>query len=70
MKITRRSEQGRSRHLLIAVPADRVAEVEAALTFLEGKRQQRGSQVVIALMVWAAMAAAGNRTPARTHSTH
>jgi len=55
MKITRRSEQGRSRHLLIAVPADRVAEVEAALTFLEGKRQQRGSQVVIALMVWAAM---------------
>ncbi len=32
-----------------SVPASRVAEVEAALTFLEAKRQQRGSQVVIEL---------------------
>jgi hypothetical protein len=41
----------RGRHLLISVPAHRVAEVEAALTFLEEKRQQRGSQVVIDLIV-------------------
>ena len=55
MKITRRSENGKSGHLLISVPASRVAEVEAALTFLEGKRQQRGSQVVIDLIVRAAI---------------
>ena len=42
MKITRRSDSGKSGHLLISVPAGRVAEVEAALTFLEQKRQQRG----------------------------
>jgi hypothetical protein len=41
--------------LLISVPASRVAEVEAALTFLEGKRQQRGSQVVIDLIVRSAL---------------
>jgi len=55
MKITRRSENGKSGHLLISVPAGRVAEVEAALTFLEQKRQQRGSQVVIELIVRAAL---------------
>ncbi len=55
MKITRRSENGKSGHLLISVPASRVAEVEAALTFLEEKRQQRGSQVVIDLIVRAAL---------------
>jgi len=46
MKITRRAENGKSGHLLISVPASRVAEVEAALIFLEGKRQQRGSHIV------------------------
>ena len=55
MKITRRSENGKSGHLLISVPASRVAEIEAALTFLEGKRQQRGSQVIIDLIVRAAL---------------
>jgi hypothetical protein len=55
MKVTRRSDNGKSGHLLISVPASRVAEVEAALTFLEGKRQQRGSQVVIDLIVRAAL---------------
>jgi hypothetical protein len=55
MKVTRRSENGKSGHLLIAVPAGRVAEVEAALTFLEAKRQLRESQVVIDLIVRAAL---------------
>jgi hypothetical protein len=55
MKITRRSDSGKSGHLLISVPASRVAEVEAALTFLEEKRQQRGSHVVIDLIVRAAL---------------
>jgi hypothetical protein len=55
MKITRRSENGKSGHLLLSVPASRVAEVEAALAFLEAKRQQRGSQVVIDLIVRAAL---------------
>ncbi len=55
MKITRRSDSGKSGHLLISVPASRVAEVEAALTLLQGKRQQRGSQVVIDLIVRAAL---------------
>jgi hypothetical protein len=41
--------------LLISVPASRVAEVEAALAFLEAKRQQCGSQVVIGLIVRAAL---------------
>jgi len=54
MKIIRRSENGKSGHLLISVPAGRVAEAEAALAFLEAKRQQRGSQVVIDLIVRAA----------------
>jgi hypothetical protein len=55
MKVTRRSDSGKSGHLLISVPASRVAEVEAALTFLEAKRQQRGSQVVIDLIVRSAL---------------
>ena len=64
MKITRRSENGKSGHLLISVPASRVAEIEAALTFLEGKRQQRGSHVIIDLIVRAALRN-GWRPPAR-----
>jgi hypothetical protein len=70
MKVTRRSENGKSGHLLISVPASRVAEVEAALIFLEGKRQQRGSQVVIDLIVrsalrngWRPPAGEGESTP-------
>ena len=55
MKVTRRSENGKSGHLLISVPASRVAEVDAALAFLEAKRQQRGSPVVIDLIVRAAL---------------
>jgi hypothetical protein len=55
MKITRRSDKGKGGHLLISVPAGRIAEVEAALTFLEEKRQQRGSQVVTDLIVRAAL---------------
>ncbi len=55
MKVTRRSENGKSGHLLISVPASRVAEIEAALIFLEEKRQKRGSQVVIDLIVRAAL---------------
>ena len=42
MKVTRRSDSGKSGHLLISVPASRVAEVEAALAFLEAKRQRAG----------------------------
>jgi len=64
MKITRRSDSGKTGHLLISVPAGRVAEVEAALTFLEAKRQQRGSRVVIDLIVRAALRN-GWRPPAR-----
>lgn len=55
MKVTRRSDSGKGGHLLISVPASRVAEVEAALEFLEAKRQQRGSRVVIDLIVRAAL---------------
>jgi hypothetical protein len=64
MKVTRRSDSGKSGHLLISVPASRVAEVEAALTFLEVKRQQRGSQVVIDLIVRSALRS-GWQPPAR-----
>jgi hypothetical protein len=64
MKITRRSDSGKSGHLLISVPASRVAEVEAALVFLEAKKKQRGSQVVIDLIVRAALRN-GWRPPAR-----
>ena len=54
MKITRRSDTGRGGHLLISVPAEQVAVVEDALTFLEQQRHRRGSQVVIELIVRAA----------------
>jgi transposase len=54
MKITRRSDRGKGGHLLISVPAYRVAEVEAALQYLETQRHKRGSQVVIDLIVRAA----------------
>ena len=54
MKITRRSDKGKGGHLLISVPANRVAEVESALRFLEAQRQQRGSHVIIELIVRAA----------------
>jgi hypothetical protein len=64
MKVTRRSDSGKSGHLLISVPACRVAEVEAALAFLETKRQQRGSRVVIDLIVRAALRS-GWRPPTR-----
>ena len=63
MKITRRSDNGKSGHLLISVPASRVAEVEAALAFLEAKRQQRGSQVIIDLIVRAALRNGWRPTP-------
>lgn len=54
MKVTCRSDIGNGGHLLISVPTTRVAEVEAALNFLEAQRQQRRSQVVIDLIVRAA----------------
>ena len=54
MKITRRSDKGKGGHLLISVPANRVAEVESAVRFLQEQRQQRGSHVVIELIVRAA----------------
>jgi hypothetical protein len=54
MKVTRRSDTGKGGHLLISVPAPQVAEVEAALRFLEAQHQQRGSQVVIGLITRAA----------------
>jgi hypothetical protein len=63
MKITRRSDKGKGGHLLISVPAGRVAEVEAALTFLEEKRQRRGSQVVTDLIVRAALRNGWRPTP-------
>ena len=54
MKITRRSDKGKGGHLLISAPANRVVEVESALRFLVDQRQQRGSHVVIELIVRAA----------------
>jgi hypothetical protein len=69
MKITRRSDKGKGGHLLISVPASRVAEVEAALTFLEGKRQQRGSHVVIDLIIRAAIRNGWSPTPHEGEST-
>ncbi len=68
MKITRRSDKGKGGHLLISVPADRVAEVEAALRFLEGQRQQRGSQVVIELIIRAAKRRGWKRDPGGDHA--
>jgi hypothetical protein len=63
MKITRRSDKGKGGHLLISVPTSRVAEVEAALIFLEEKRQQRGSHVVIDLIIRAAIRNGWNGQP-------
>ncbi|HEY0607492.1 MAG TPA: hypothetical protein VGD58_31530 [Herpetosiphonaceae bacterium] len=68
MKVTRRSDTGKGGHLLISVPANRVAEVEAALHFLEAQRQQRGSQVVIDLIVRAAKRNGWTFTPSDTGS--
>ncbi len=51
MQITPCSDKGRDAHLLISVPPERVAEVEAAQNFLEVQRRQRGSQVAIDLSV-------------------
>ena len=70
MKVTRRSDNGKSGHLLISVPASRIAEVEAALTFLEGKRQQQGSRVVIDLIVRAALRNGWRPTPRENESPH
>jgi len=69
MKITRRSDKGKGGHLLISVPAGRVAEVEAALTFLEAQRQQRGSQVVTDLIVRAAKRSGWQPDSRANHST-
>lgn len=54
MKITRRSDKGKGGHLLVSVPANRLAEVEAALNYLETRRQAPGSQVILELIVRAA----------------
>ena len=71
MKITRRSDTGKGGHLLISVPAAQVAEVEAALRFLEAQHQQRGSQVVIGLITRAAKRRGWKRDPVRiTPPTH
>jgi hypothetical protein len=69
MKITRRSDKGKGGHLLISVPAGRVVDVEAALQFLEGKRQKRGSQVIIDLIVRAAKRSGWKRDPREDQST-
>ena len=63
MKITRRSDAGKGGHLLISVPANRVIDVEAALNFLEARRQKRGSQVVIELIIAAAKRNGWNSSP-------
>ena len=63
MKTTRRSDSGKSGHLLISVPANRVIDVEAALNFLEARRQKRGSQVVIELIIAAARRNGWRRSP-------
>ena len=54
MKVTAGPEWEK-RHLLISEPASQAVEVEAALAFLEAKKKQRGSQVVIDLIVRAAL---------------
>ncbi|KAB8139660.1 hypothetical protein F8S13_27270 [Chloroflexia bacterium SDU3-3] len=55
MKISRRTSNGKSGHLLISIPASRVLEVESALRFLTSKRQQAGSQVILDLIIRAAL---------------
>ncbi len=69
MKITRRSDKGKGGHLLISVPAGRVVEIETALTFLEEKRQQRGSHVVIDLIVRAALRNGWRPLPSEDEAT-
>lgn len=69
MKITRRSDKGKGGHLLISVPSERVAEVEAALNFLEAQRQQRGSQVIIELIIRAAKRNGWTFTPSEPQAT-
>jgi hypothetical protein len=69
VKITRRSDNGKSGHLLISVPAGRVAEVGAALSFLEAKRQQRGSQIVTDLIVRTARRNGWQQDSRADHST-
>jgi len=69
MKITRRSDKGKGGQLLISVPAGRVAEVGAALSFLEAKRQQRGSQVVTDLIVRTARRSGWQQDSRVSHST-
>jgi hypothetical protein len=69
VKITRRSDNGKSGHLLISVPAGRVAEVGAALSFLEAKRQQRGSQIVTDLIVRTARRSGWQQDSRADHST-
>ena len=70
MKVTRRSDTGRGGHLLISVPAPRVAEVEVALHFLEAQHQQRGSQVVIDLIIRAAKRRGWKLDPSGDHAAH
>jgi hypothetical protein len=70
MKITRRSDKGKGGHLLISVPASRVTEVEAALIFLEGKREKRGSQVIIDLIVRAAKRSGWKPEPRENPNIH
>jgi hypothetical protein len=54
MKITRRSDAGTGGHLLVSVPGGRIAEIDGALRFLEAQCQQRGSQIIIDVIVRAA----------------
>ena len=54
MKITRRDNPGGSGTFQVSVPASRIEETEAALSFLEEARQIAASQVVIDLIVTAA----------------
>ncbi len=68
MKVTRRSDKGKGGHLLISVPAPQVAEVEAALRFLEAQHQQRGSQVVIGLITRAAQRRGWKLDPTEDHA--
>ncbi len=70
MKVTRRSDTGKGGHLVISVPARQVAEVEAALRFLEAQYQQRGSQVVIGLITRAATRRGWKREPSAEHTAH
>ena len=70
MKVTRRADNKKGGHLLISVPANMVEEVEGALRFLEEKRQKRGSQVVIGLIVRAAKRSGYQLAPRIDGTTH